>query len=58
MNLRNYTKDEIEKWRAWALKEAEPHGLELEVNQWYEDFLEAGDPPAEAAHYALCEWDI
>lgn len=51
------TSDE-ELIRRWMLLQAEQEGLDWEVLDSYEQFLEAGDVPFDAAISALYEWDI
>ena len=41
-----------------ALKEAAPHGLEIEVQEFYIRFREEGMLPAAAYNAALFEWDL
>lgn len=52
-----YTLAEIDSWRQMAIDAAAEFGLELEVAESFDKYLELGNEPPEAARCALYEWD-
>lgn len=47
-----------ESWRDCAIRLARPHGVEEEVIEAFEDYINRGDPPEKAALCACYEWDV
>lgn len=49
---------DIERWRHHVLVKGRRAGVEQEVLDSYEEYLESGDEPSEAARCALWDWDV
>lgn len=47
-----------ETWFQCAMRYAKKYGMENEIKEWYNHYIEKGRPENEAALLACEEWDI